>query len=159
MGVDRKTGRLPSRRPRTSFRAMLDEWLEEDREFRWEFEEERFKARLADAFDTAREAMGLTQQALAEYCQTTQSAISRFLTGQDARSPRLETLVKLADAVGKRLEFRLVDREPAQASREKLAEVISFPVTRPTVPILAPPPNVAWEDFGAEATVLASVGW
>lgn len=123
MGKNEKHHLLPGQNPRTSFRSMLEQLLDEDRELRWEFEEEGIKLRFAEEIDQAREVLGLTQQALAEYCKTKQSTISRFLSGLDTRSPRLDTLVKLADAVGKKLSIRL---EEQAAETEWIAPVVSI---------------------------------
>lgn len=123
MGKNTKDHLLPGQNPRTSFRSMLEKLLEEDRELRWEFEEEGIKLRFAEEIEQAREQLGLTQQTLAERCKTTQSAISRFLNGLDTRSPRLDTLVKLADAVGKKISFRLDDRD---VETEWIAPVLSL---------------------------------
>lgn len=151
MGKMRKNGQRPQRNPRTSFRAMLDKWLEEDREFRWDFEEEDLKLNLAEEIDKAREALGITQQELADYCQTTQSAVSRFLKGQDTRSPRLDTLVKLADAVGKKLAFRLEDR----MAKVDLAPVVLLPLENWNPSSSDASAAEPWEQEGEEVLALA----
>ena len=60
-----------------------------------------FFAQIADRVADRRTTMGLSQRDLAERCGTTQSAIAR-MEGGGAR-PNLETLEKLATAVGAEL--------------------------------------------------------
>lgn len=87
----------------------LERWLVDDPEFRWEYEAERLKLDFAAEVDSLRRRQGLTQGQLAERCETSQPAISRFFNGEDERSPTLMTLIKLADAVGKRIGLVLAD--------------------------------------------------
>jgi transcriptional regulator with XRE-family HTH domain len=54
---------------------------------------------------------GLTQEAVAELMGTTKSAISR-LEAADKHAPSLTTLKKYAQAVGCRLEIKLVPNSP-----------------------------------------------
>jgi predicted transcriptional regulator len=58
----------------------------------------------------ARAASGLTQAEVAERVGTTQSAIARLESAQQAHSPSVATLQKYARAMGYRLELRLVKR-------------------------------------------------
>lgn len=92
-----------------SFDDAIERWLVEDPEFRWEYEAERLKLDFAAEVDSLRKSQGLTQSELAERCETSQPAISRFFSGEDDRSPTLMTLIKLADAVGKRIGLVLAD--------------------------------------------------
>ena len=55
---------------------------------------------------TARKEKNLTQQGLAELIGTRQSNISRLESGN--YNPSLELLIKVAQAMGKRLEVRIV---------------------------------------------------
>lgn len=64
-----------------------------------------------DKFLKARSARGLTQAQVAAQMGTTQSAVARMETGQGKHSPTLATLTKYAEALGCRLEFKLV-RQP-----------------------------------------------
>jgi DNA-binding XRE family transcriptional regulator len=57
----------------------------------------------------ARVRSGLTQEALAKAMGTTKSAVSRLESG-GKHSPTVNTLTKYADAVGCRLEVRLVPK-------------------------------------------------
>jgi DNA-binding XRE family transcriptional regulator len=58
----------------------------------------------------ARAESGLTQAEVAERVGTTQSAIARLESTQQAHSPSIATLQKYARAMGYRLELRLVKR-------------------------------------------------
>lgn len=99
----------PSASGAASFDDAIDRWLVEDSEFRWEYEAERLKLGFAAEVDSLRQELGLTQQELAERCETSQPTISRFFSGEDERSPTLMTLIKMADAVGKRIGLILED--------------------------------------------------
>ena len=71
---------------------------------------------LLDEFLKARAAQGLTQAQVAEKIGTTQSAVARMESGSGKPSPSLATLTKYADALGCKLEVRLVRRpRPAKA--------------------------------------------
>lgn len=63
---------------------------------------------LLDEFLKARAAQGLTQAQVAEKIGTTQSAVARLESGRGKHSPSLATLSKYAEALGCRLEVRLV---------------------------------------------------
>ena len=65
---------------------------------------------LLDEFLKARAAQGLTQAQVAEKIGTTQSAVARMESGSGKHSPSLATLSKYADALGCKLEVRLVLR-------------------------------------------------
>lgn len=71
---------------------------------------------ILDEFLKARAAQGLTQAQVAEKIGTTQSAVARMESGSGKHSPSLATLTKYADALGCKLEIRLVRRpRPANA--------------------------------------------
>lgn len=91
--------------------------IEEDPRLRWEFEAERLKLVIASTLNKLRESEGMSQAELAKKSGTTQPMLSRFFSGEDDRSPTIETLVKIADAVGKVLDIRLVDRHPVQLAQ------------------------------------------
>ena len=63
---------------------------------------------LLDEFLKARAAQGLTQAQVAEKIGTTQSAVAWMESGSGKHSPSLATLSKYAEALGCRLEVRLV---------------------------------------------------
>ena len=65
---------------------------------------------LLDEFLRARAAQGLTQAQVAEKIGTTQSAVARMESGSGKHSPSLATLTKYANALGCKLEVRLVRR-------------------------------------------------
>ena len=69
---------------------------------------------LLDEFLKARTSQGLTQAQVAEKIGTTQSAVARMESGSGKHSPSLATLTKYADALGCKLEVRLVRRPRAK---------------------------------------------
>ena len=77
--------------------AVKDEYDRLDEEFT-----------LLDEFLKARAAAGVSQAEVAERMGTTQSAIARLESGHGKHSPSLATLQKYAQALGCRLDLRLV---------------------------------------------------
>jgi transcriptional regulator with XRE-family HTH domain len=83
---------------------------------------ERIRARLAGAEEgwlfaqiagqvaDRRKGRGLSQADLAELVGTTQSAIARLESG--GRPPRIDTLLRIANALDADLHIELLDREP-----------------------------------------------
>jgi len=67
-----------------------------------------FFAQIADRVAERRTAMGLSQRELAERCGTTQSAIARLERG--GRPPRIDTLLRIAEALQCELVVELVPR-------------------------------------------------
>jgi predicted transcriptional regulator len=67
-----------------------------------------FFAQIAERVAERRGAMGLSQRQLAELCGTTQSAIARLERG--GRPPRIDTLLRIADALDCDLNVELVPR-------------------------------------------------
>ena len=65
---------------------------------------------LLDEFLKARAAQGLTQAQVAEKIGTTQSAVARMESGRGKHSPSLATLSRYAEALGCRLEVKLVKK-------------------------------------------------
>ena len=63
---------------------------------------------LLDEFLNARAAQGLTQAQVAEKIGTMQSAVAQTESGRGKHSPSLATLSKYAEALGCKLEVRLV---------------------------------------------------
>ena len=63
---------------------------------------------LLDEFLKARAKQGLTQAQVAQKIGTTQSAVARMESGQGKHSPSLATLSRYADALGCKLEVRLI---------------------------------------------------
>jgi predicted transcriptional regulator len=67
-----------------------------------------FFADIADKVAERRLAMNLSQRELAELCGTTQSAIARLERG--GRPPRIDTLLRIADALECELVVDLLPR-------------------------------------------------
>ena len=67
-----------------------------------------FFAAIADRVSERRIEMGLSQRELAELCGTTQSAIARLERG--GRPPRIDTLLRIAEALECELVVELVPR-------------------------------------------------
>ncbi|HZD87104.1 MAG TPA: helix-turn-helix transcriptional regulator [Gaiellaceae bacterium] len=67
-----------------------------------------FFAQIADRVAEQRTALGLSQRELAERCGTTQSAIARLERG--GRPPRIDTLLRIAEALQCELVVELVPR-------------------------------------------------
>ena len=65
---------------------------------------------LLDEFLKARAAQGLTQVQVAARIGTTQSAVAQMESGSGKHSPSLATLSKYANALGCKLEVKLVRR-------------------------------------------------
>lgn len=67
-----------------------------------------FFAQIAERVAERRGARGLSQRQLAELCGTTQSAIARLERG--GRPPRIDTLLRIAEALDCDLSVELVPR-------------------------------------------------
>lgn len=90
----------------TRFRDTLKEDLKNP-EFRKAFNEEEIYASLAIQAAKIRQQSGLSQKEIARRLHTTQQTVSR-LEDVHNKSYSLRTLIKLAFALGKRLEVRFV---------------------------------------------------
>ena len=77
-------------------------------EVKAQFDELGEEYALLDEFLKARANQGLTQAQVAEKIGTTQSAVARMESGRGKHSPSLATLSKYAEALGCKLEVRLV---------------------------------------------------
>jgi transcriptional regulator with XRE-family HTH domain len=86
-----------------------------------EFEKQSQEFSLLDEFLKARAAEGLTQAEVAEKIGTTQSAVARMESGRGKHSPSLATLTKYADALGCKLEIRLVRQSRPNTKRPQRA--------------------------------------
>ena len=76
-----------------------------DRAYKWK---RPVEFAFLDQVLAARKAAGLTQADIAQRIGTTQSAIARLESGSGKHLPSLATLHKYANAVGCRVEIRLV---------------------------------------------------
>jgi ribosome-binding protein aMBF1 (putative translation factor) len=74
-----------------------------------------FFAQIAEQVTSQRHARGLSQAELAELCGTTQSAIARLESG--GRAPRIDTLLRIADALDCNLVVELRPRTTAKGAR------------------------------------------
>ena len=74
-----------------------------------------FFARLADGIAERRRELRLSQQELAELCGTTQSAIARLESG--GRPPRIDTLLRIANALDAELVVELRPRTTTEEGR------------------------------------------
>ena len=73
-----------------------------------EFDKAAAEFQLLDQFLEVRTRKGLTQAQVAERIGTTQSAVARLESGTGRHSPSLSTLSRYAQALGCRLEVRLI---------------------------------------------------
>ena len=71
----------------------------------------RERRRLLRELAAARRQAGLTQTAVAASMGTSEAAVSRLESGEV--DPRVSTVERYAVALGKRLEWRVVDNPPA----------------------------------------------
>jgi transcriptional regulator with XRE-family HTH domain len=74
-----------------------------------------FFTAIAEQVVEQRHARGLSQQELAELCGTTQSAIARFERG--GRPPRIDTLLRIADALDCELVVQFRPRTKPKGAR------------------------------------------
>jgi ribosome-binding protein aMBF1 (putative translation factor) len=86
---------------------IVERMIGNDPELREMIEQETINAEVARMIHDAREAVGLTQAALARLVGTTQSVIAR-LEDADYEGHSLTMLKRIADALGKRVQIRLV---------------------------------------------------
>ncbi|MGA8514662.1 MAG: helix-turn-helix transcriptional regulator [Burkholderiaceae bacterium] len=77
-------------------------------EVKVEYEKLSDEFALLDEFLNARAAQGLTQAQVAQKIGTTQSAVARMESGSGKHSPSIATLSRYAEALGCKLEVKLV---------------------------------------------------
>lgn len=87
------------------FKKLKDEWMK-DPAFRVEYDRLKPEFALALALIEARAKAGLTQTEVAKKMGTTQSVVARIESGQNP--PNLKTLERYANAVGRRIQVKLV---------------------------------------------------
>jgi len=80
-------------------------------EVRHHFEQRRLIHEVANAVRSMRTEAGLTQAQLAKRVGTSQPTIARLEKGLDVRTPRWDTLHRIATALGRRLKLQFVSRE------------------------------------------------
>ena len=86
-------------------KKLKDDWMK-DSAFRAEYERLAPEFALARALIKARTKARMTQAQVAKRMGTTQSVVARIESGHNA--PNLKTLEKYAEAVGRRIEVKLV---------------------------------------------------
>jgi len=87
---------------------LVTKWMK-DPAFRAEYERLEDEFALLDEILAARKAAGLTQAQIAERLGTKQSSIARLETGLTSGNlPSMSMLKKYAEAVGKKLQIKLV---------------------------------------------------
>lgn len=99
------------------FRELSDsnrEALKTSLHVRWAYLEETLRLQIVQQLEGLMKLLGVSQTELAKRSRTTQPMVSRLLSGDDQRSPTLETLVKLADALNTELVVEFVERSPVQ---------------------------------------------
>lgn len=96
---------------------MIGEWMQ-DADFVREYEDLGQEFALFDELLRARKEAGLTQAEVAERMATQPSVVARLESGGGRRkhSPSLATLEKYAEAVGCRLEIKMVRVPPQRAA-------------------------------------------
>ncbi|HTQ13701.1 MAG TPA: helix-turn-helix transcriptional regulator [Rhizomicrobium sp.] len=87
------------------FKKLNDEWLKSP-SYRAEYDRLKPEFALALALIQARSKAGLTQAQVTRKMRTTQSVVARIESGQNPRN--LKTLERYAQAVGRRIEVKLV---------------------------------------------------
>ena len=87
------------------FKKLKDQWMK-DPAFRAEYDRLKPEYELALALIKARTKAGLTQAEVAKKMGTTQSVVARIEGG--GNPPNLKTLERYAEAVGRRIQVRLV---------------------------------------------------
>ncbi|MFQ5627396.1 MAG: helix-turn-helix domain-containing protein [bacterium] len=88
---------------------MIEEWMKEP-EFKAEYDALWEEFALFDELLKARKFAGLTQSEVARRMGTKTRAIVRLESGRGKHSPTIGILRKYAEAVGCRLEIKLVPR-------------------------------------------------
>lgn len=101
-------------------RDILDRMVGDDPAMRLMIAEEMVNLRVAQAIYDLRAKAGLTQSALAKLVGTTQPVIAR-LEDADYRGHSLNMLVRIASALGKKLDVRFVDiaKRPSRRAQQR----------------------------------------
>ena len=88
---------------------MIDIWTEKDPSFRTTFEAAWQQRELLRALARRREELGLSQTEVAARMGTSQSTLARLEQG--SANPTMATVARLAKALGKKIEWRLLDED------------------------------------------------
>jgi DNA-binding XRE family transcriptional regulator len=94
-----------------SFSSVVGARLKRDPEFRRAYEQRRFIHETAVAVRQMREEAGLTQAELARRIGVSQPVVSRLEKGQDRRAPRFETLRRIGEVLGRKVEVVFSERK------------------------------------------------
>ena len=98
-------------KPTKTHEQMVADWMK-DPEFKGEYDALEDEFAILDEFLKARKRSGLTQEEIAERMGTKAPAVARIESGggKKRHSPSITTLRRYAEAVGCRLEIKLVPR-------------------------------------------------
>lgn len=102
----------PKKHPGIRFETFLSVQLK-NRETRAHFEQRKLVHEVAVAVRAMREQAGLTQAQLARMIGASQPMIARMEKGLDQRTPRWETLRKIAVALGRQMKLSFVKDDDA----------------------------------------------
>ena len=109
--------------------------------------EERLRMELVVKLAQIRKELGVTQAALARKTNTTQPMISRFFSGEDKRSPSLQTVVKMAWGLNREIRIELVELPRSlssfRKSTQKRVKRIPFPRKRVEQLALSPQQEIS----------------
>jgi len=90
-----------------TFKQMGQEWMK-DPEFRKEYDALEDEFQYYDELLKARKRAGMTQEQIAEKMGTKREAVTRIEPLRGRTSPSMKTLKKYAEAVGCKLQIKLV---------------------------------------------------
>ena len=114
-----KSKKKPSRKPSEALLDRISDPLEREQRRRG-VELARLRLELAQTVHALREKRGLTQTDLARKVGTRQPNIARLERGEASGLPSLDLLGRVADALGGRLDVRIV-RKPSRARPKRRA--------------------------------------
>lgn len=116
---------IKKRRPKfISHREVMATYLK-DPEFRYLYEQRKLIQEVAIAVRGMRQGAGLSQAQLAGMIGVSQPMIARLEKGTDQRTPRWDTLRRIAIALGRQMKLSFVPVERGES--EVLVEVDGHP--------------------------------